>query len=343
MGAPEQEDGQLSARIQSKSPVIASLPDNSETCWAALSRTNERENNEDSYMYLALPMGPPPGVLDFIAVADGMGGHEYGEHASRETLRRVGLALFERLSLERAILPREGNDEQTGHLSEILWNALELANAYIKRMVKANGWGKSGSTFVAAAIKGEQVVAVNLGDSPMFYLPVGGHISQVTHDHTVAGVLLRAGMISPELARYHEGRGRLEFYVGVENLPRDPAIYQLTLKPGDMLLLCSDGVSGPFSPEEIEAILRDPGLSLTDKAVRLMDAAKEKGETDNQTLILWRHEPPAGGAQVPGPIHPSEAIVPPVSSTEQPQHKEVPSSGSRTWELFRTKPVSDSK
>lgn len=98
-------------------------------------------------------------------------------------------------------------------------SALEQANAHVRRMVEANKWGKAGSTVVVAAIPGDAAVVANLGGSPLFpYQARSGQLREVTEDHTVAGVLLRAGMITPEMARYHEGRSRLEFYLGGANL-----------------------------------------------------------------------------------------------------------------------------
>jgi serine/threonine protein phosphatase PrpC len=96
-------------------------------------------------------------------------------------------------------------------------------------------------------------------------------------------------MITPEMARVHEGKTQLEFFLGAERLPKEPPIQQLTLQEGDLLLLCSDGVSGALTEEQIGELVRDETASLDEIADRLIQAALDAGETDNQTVILWRH------------------------------------------------------
>jgi serine/threonine protein phosphatase PrpC len=225
-------------------------------------------------------------------VADGMGGHAYGECVSREALRKVALALCESLLIEPRlnILDTAPPPTRQG-MQRLLMSALEQANAHILRMVETNRWPKAGSTLVCALVIGARAVVANLGDSPLFLLR-DGVLTQVTEDHTVAGVLLRAGLITPEMARVHEGRGRLEFFAGARELPSKPPLYDLPLEPGDVLLLCSDGVNGTFTPEDMATCFADADLETA--ADRLLTAAQAAGETDNQTLILWRYQPQEG-------------------------------------------------
>lgn len=262
------------------------------------SETNQRENNEDSFALFSFrpEFTQPP--LFILAIADGMGGHAYGEHVSHEALRKVSLSLFEQLSFERSV-NRHSTIEplDVDMIAKALWSALEQANVHVQRMVQANKWGKAGSTIVVAAILGSAVVVANLGDSPLFhYQAQRRQLIKVTEDHTVAGVLLRAGMITPEMARYHEGRSNLEFFLGSPNLPREAALRRLVLTPGDLVLLCSDGISGVLEPDQIAAILADSKTDLDGMADSLLQMSQEAGETDNQTLILWRYGGPKDGA-----------------------------------------------
>ncbi len=129
-----------------------------------------------------------------------------------------------------------------------------------------------------------------LGDSPMFhYRRKEGTLKKVTQDHTVAGALERGGLITPEMARVHEGRSRLEFYVGCQQLPKELPIETLILETGDILLLCSDGISGSLEHEEIKEIIASNGDNLEVTAQQLIDSSLAAEETDNQTLILWSH------------------------------------------------------
>jgi hypothetical protein len=90
------------------------------------------------------------------------------------------------------------------------------------------------------------------------------------------------------MARYHEGKDRLEFFAGAERLPKDPPVWDFETEAGDLLLLCSDGVNGEITEDQITTILSDATLDSEQKADALIQAALDAGETDNQTLILWQ-------------------------------------------------------
>jgi protein phosphatase len=256
------------------------------------SNKNQREQNEDSFHIFALNLSPLQKPLIIMAVADGMGGHVHGEYASREALRKLSLSLFEQLTVEPSINRlTEATAITPEDLGEALFQAVEQANAYVQKMVKNNNWGVAGSTIVVTAILDNTAIAVNLGDSPLFhYQASSDELTKVTEDHTVAAILLKADMITPEMARFHEGRNRLEFYVGSPQLPPIRPLYQVELRSGDLLLLCSDGVSGSLLLPEIQSILADSNHSLAEKAENLINKAQATGETDNQTLILWSHQ-----------------------------------------------------
>ena len=271
----------------------SSYPNNSNMLsspeYEVLSRQNQRENNEDSFQVFTLtPRSDRPPIY-ILAVADGMGGHAYGEQASEQTLRKLSLSLFESLTVESSInsLPQQLSDLSPDRLSKSLQDALKAANEHIRRIVKQNNWGVSGSTVVVAAILENTAVVINLGDSPLFHYQARARkTTQITEDHTVAGVLQRSGMITAEMARHHEGRSRLQFFVGCSHLPPELQTYTIELEPNDILLLCSDGVSGSLLPEDINKILTSQ-QNLKEKAKSLVDKALANQETDNQTLILW--------------------------------------------------------
>ena len=169
-----------------------------------------------------------------------------------------------------------------------------------------------------AAITADTAVIVNVGDSPLFhYSTATEKLRKVTEDHTVAGALLRAGMITPEMARVHEGRSRLEFYVGGgESLPGKTPLHQVTMAPGDLLCLCSDGVSGLIPEDQMEAIFVESCNDLGHLADLLINTPREDGETDNQTLIIWRHSGKNRREGEPG-------LLPSVVELSQPQEKEA--------------------
>ena len=257
-----------------------------------ISRTNQRENNEDSFQVYTIIPRSDLRPISILAVADGMGGHAHGEEASEQTLRKFSLSLFESLTIQSSInsLPQDAPEISLEKLAQCLHEGLQAANEHIGRIVKNNNWGTSGSTVVVAAILKNTALVINLGDSPLFHYQVKSkRVSQITEDHTVAGVLQRAGMITPEMARVHEGRSRLQFYVGCPELPPDLPVYKVHLEPDDLLLLCSDGINGSLLLKDIAKILGSK-QSLKEKAEALVKKALDNKETDNQTLILWSHQ-----------------------------------------------------
>jgi PPM family protein phosphatase len=250
----------------------------------ARTEINQRDNNEDNldkskfYVIGELP-------ITVLSVADGMGGHEHGEDVSRAGLLEFSLALFGELkAIDRS--PPLTSEKFT----QAMLNALAQANSQVRQMVAANKWHKAGSTIVSAAVWGDRLVAVNLGDSPLFhYEAETGQLVQVTLDHSVPAILAKAGLITAAMARDHQRRGQLEFFLGCDATPDPMPIYERVLKAGDLLLLCSDGVSGTLGLEQIQQILARTDTSLAEQADLLIQAALAAGETDNQTLILWSH------------------------------------------------------
>lgn len=282
------------------------------------SETNLRENNEDSFQIFQLLPIPGSSPMTILAVADGMGGHAYGEEVSREALRKISLSLFEQLVVDRSInklKPEFNLDLQT--LSKILMNALEQANFYVQRMAKNNNWGNAGSTIVIVMIWENHGIVGYLGDSPLFhYQPQQQKLTKITEDHTVAGVLLRGGLITPEMARVHEGKNRLEFYVGCTKLPRENPIHYINLTAGDILLLCSDGISSAFREEDLYKIISEYGGNLDKLGEYLIQQSYSLGETDNQTLILWHH--PQISTSIVLANHPPGAITYKQNSQQKP-------------------------
>ena len=274
--------------------------------YAVISEQNQRTGNEDSFLASCFyPFGSDKPLI-LLGIADGMGGHEHGADISREALRRMHLVLFEQLAVTPALNCLSLDFEfTTTQIKSALQGALNQTNTYIRRMIVSNKWGKAGSTLVLAALYDNQVWAVNLGDSPLYhYAPATLNLTQVTEDHTVAGVLLRAGVISPEIAKIHEGNGRLEFFIGQEQLPKCVTVHELTLAAQDLLLLCSDGISGVLSLENLQRIIGDAqlkGAAQTSPqllAETICEAATDLGATDNQTLIIWQHQALAAPSRV---------------------------------------------
>jgi protein phosphatase len=250
----------------------------------ARTETNQRENNEDFHAVFFLDDPTEELYLPVLIVADGMGGHEHGEDVSHQVVLKM------EDFLRKTIHGVAAHPSPTDYLKQCLLDALKSANDLVQRMIAANGWERAGSTLVIGLVWQDKLIAANLGDSPLWlFRPQTTQLERITQDHSVPGILAQAKLITEEMARYHERRGQLEFFVGSKALPLPAPVYEQTLLPGDLLLLCSDGISGALSSDQLRRILATPS-PLPDIAEHLIQAALREGETDNQTLILWRYD-----------------------------------------------------
>lgn len=217
-----------------------------------------RKQNEDS-VYAA-------DAQRLFAVADGMGGHRAGEVASSMAVE----ALRARLQARQPDL-------------QLMRQAFEEANRRISCAAeKDERLQGMGTTMTALWQTEHSVLIAHVGDSRV-YLLRGGRLRQVTDDHSVVAELLRCGLITPQEARRHPYRNVITRSLGsaptveVDLLERDR-------EPGDLWLLCTDGLSNMLTDREMEALL--VSLSPQKAADALMQKALEAGGTDNITLIL---------------------------------------------------------
>ena len=144
-----------------------------------------------------------------------------------------------------------------------------------------------GATVVLAMIKRRSAYIAHMGDSRA-YLFRDNQLKQLTEDHSIVGILLRHGDITPEEATEHPAKGRLSRYVGMEGKVY-PDVRSIAIKKEDRLLLCSDGLSGMLNDRNIaELLIMHPDPQAACKA--LADAANSAGGTDNITVVIvdWK-------------------------------------------------------
>ena len=201
-----------------------------------------------------------------LVVADGMGGHQGGATASRMTVEAIG-DVFTSSTQDPAGLLRE---------------ALTVANDRVHQMAHENvALRGMGTTAVSLLFAADGTVWVaHVGDSRAYRLH-DSKIEPLTADHSVVGEMLRRGLVTAEEAAVHPRRNEILRSVGVE--PQvDPDVAQVAIEPGDRFLLCSDGLTGLVSDEEIAAVVLRESPS---KAVRtLVDTANDRGSPDNVTV-----------------------------------------------------------
>jgi PPM family protein phosphatase len=230
-----------------------------------------RDGNEDAYL-----------VADSVfAVADGMGGHLAGEIASAKALEPVG-ALDGKVYADAA-------DAVTA-----LRDAVVEANATVSQLAEDEPLYRGmGTTLTAVMVEGRRLHIAHVGDSRA-YLLRDGQFNQLTDDHTLVQHLIDEGQITKEEAASHPQRSIITRAIGVA---RDVDVDSMTLdlEPGDQILLCSDGLTGVVSDEDIrDALKRDEDDEDTIVA-SLLDKANAGGGPDNITVVLLRYDPDGPG------------------------------------------------
>jgi protein phosphatase len=226
----------------------------------------QRRANEDSF-FVRAPL---------FVVADGMGGAQAGEVASRLAAEAFAGGL-----------PDHGTSE------ERLETRVRDANRRIHEVSHEdrtlNGMG---TTITAAYLEDDELALAHVGDSRA-YLLRDGELTRLTRDHTLVEELVRRGELTEEEAAEHPQRSIITRALGPEP-DVDIDLHTHPVRAGDVLLLCSDGLTGMIGEDEVTEILaRTP--SLRDAGRALVDAANEAGGRDNITVVLFRLEDVAGG------------------------------------------------
>ena len=229
---------------------------------------NKRKNNQD--------FAGTAGEMGLFILADGMGGHQGGEIASKSCVESI-LEFF-----KNSKSPNTPNN---------LRESLQKANSTILNQAKSDpNLSGMGTTATVLKISNDQVAHIaQVGDSRAYYWNSKG-IWQLTLDHSVSHEKWRAGLITREQIKSDEMKNVITRSVGYEpNLRVD--LFSFPLQPGDGFLLCSDGLSNPLSDSLMFDILDESiktGLDLQDMAKQLVIAANERGGDDNVTVVLVR-------------------------------------------------------
>src|SRR5215207_3045507 len=246
--------------------------------WYASDLGRQRQGNEDNF-FVRAPL---------FVVADGMGGAQAGEVASE-------------------IAVRSFDDElPNGSLPEALARVIEQANKRIHDKARADeSLHGMGTTTTAAYVDDDEVIIAHVGDSRA-YLLRDGELVRLTKDHSLVGGLVARGKLTEEQAEQHPQRSVITRALGPEaNVQVDIDIFPA--KPGDLFLLCSDGLTSMVHEPKLRPLFEEAD-SLETLGKRLIDAANAAGGRDNITVILFRLEgvepregEAAGAAGAPAP------------------------------------------
>lgn len=233
-----------------------------------------REGNED-YVGYYQPETPELAQSHgwFFALADGVGGHQQGEVASQTAVESL-LSGF-----------RTAKRGET--LPSLMQSLVQTANVRVFEAGVAAGIHGAGmaTTIVACALRHDRAVVAHVGDSRC-YLVRRGEIKLLTRDHTIANEHARLGLLSEDEVAEAETRHVLSRSLG-GGLFVNVDIEDHQVLPGDVLVLCSDGLHGPVPPSEIAALLRE-GADLNAAAQRLVALANDRDGGDNVSAQLIR-------------------------------------------------------
>ncbi len=248
---PEQEEQTL--------PAVDGL----ELTWHGITDTGMvRQNNEDSLAHLETGDGA------LFVVADGMGGHDSGETASNLAVGTV----------TREVCGSRWENRDPLKLVEC---AVKSANESVRQEARRRG-SDMGTTLAIALVAGSTAYVANVGDSRVYWLE-NGSLRQITEDHSLVAKLVAAGKLTKEGARIDPRSNLLYRTVGTEERVAVDT-YQIPLRKGGTLLLCSDGLWGEVSDADLQRICSEEDRTEAICA-RLVQLANANGGKDNITAI----------------------------------------------------------
>ncbi len=225
----------------------------------------KRKVNQDFVYTRENQVGNLPNV--FI-VADGMGGHKAGDYASKVTVE----TMIEEIE----------NSSETNPIV-IFGRAIRTANERIRRKASEDeDLAGMGTTVVAATCIGNELQIANVGDSRLYI--VNKEIKQITKDHSLVEEMIRMGGLGREEARNHPDKNIITRAVGAGSTV-EPDFFTVELEEGDVVLMCSDGLTNMLEDEEIRMIMSG-ARDIVEKAYKLVEAANENGGRDNISVIL---------------------------------------------------------
>ena len=223
-----------------------------------------RKMNQDFIYTSARPIGNLPNLF---VVADGMGGHNAGDYASRYGV---------------SVLTETIKEDQNNNPVMILRAAIEAANmAVLEKSKSDESLYGMGSTMVAATVVGDCLYVANVGDSRLYLLD--GDLRQITQDHSLIAEMVRMGELTPEEGANHPDKNIITRAIGTsEEIKID--FFDVRLKKDSMFMMCSDGLYNMVEKKIISQVLKDDPVE--DKAGKLVQLANAGGGLDNIAVIV---------------------------------------------------------
>lgn len=225
----------------------------------------KRQINQDYVFCSEDAVGKFPNL--FI-VADGMGGHNAGDYASRFCVEYFKQQI-EESELESPVSSIEA--------------ALKETNASLRSIADEQAELEGmGTTFVVATIFDKEMYVANVGDSRLYVIDQG--MKQITEDHSLVEAMVKTGELSREQARNHPSKNVITRAVGA-NEHLEPDFFEVSLDEGDVVLMCSDGLTNMLEDEAIEMIIKEND-DIETAANKLVEGANKNGGKDNIAVII---------------------------------------------------------
>lgn len=224
-----------------------------------------REINQDYVFATDQPIGNLPNLL---VVADGMGGHRAGDFASKYTVE---------------VLEKEVRNSKETHPEAIIGSAIQTANEKLIQEAESDSRLEGmGTTLVAATIMDRTLYFANVGDSRLYL--INKEIRQLSRDHSMVEEMVRLGGLTEEEAKHHPDKNIITRAIGVKKRV-EPDFFEYRLKGGDIILMCSDGLTNMVDDDEIFQIVKS-SRDIVEAVENLIQRANENGGADNIGVIL---------------------------------------------------------
>lgn len=227
----------------------------------------KRQMNQDYVFCSENPVGILPNLF---LVADGMGGHNAGDFASR-------------FAVEEFVMQMKDGKERT--VIHSMDEAIRKTNTKLIQAAKEHPeLSGMGTTFVAATVTDEGMYIANVGDSRL-YLIDDDSITQITQDHSLVEEMIRRGELERGEARFHPNKNVITRALGA-NVDIVPDFFEVKPRHEDIVLMCSDGLSNMMDDAEILSIIQENRPDLERAGTQLLKMANEYGGKDNITILL---------------------------------------------------------
>ncbi|MEF9942139.1 MAG: Stp1/IreP family PP2C-type Ser/Thr phosphatase [Lachnospiraceae bacterium] len=225
----------------------------------------QREINQDYVYTTDNPIGNIPNLF---VVADGMGGHKAGDFASKYTVE---------------VLEEELKKSEKGTPEEMMRSAIKVANRkLIEAAAKDLKHEGMGTTLVAATIIESTLYFANIGDSRLYLINQG--IKQLSKDHSLVEEMVRLGGIKADEAKHHPDKNIITRAIGAK-VDVEPDFFEYRLKKGDIILMCTDGLSNMVEDDEIFNVVQS-GRDIVESVENLIERANNNGGNDNIGIVM---------------------------------------------------------